>query len=309
MLNETIMSVPDSLEWIKDNSYSGEVLPRIRNKKLPIKNIRVNLEVFQCRSIDNFGESQRLSANHIKELRERLRTEELDAITIYNVGGNYYVIDGHHRLEAYRQEGIRQIPVTEFKGEAKEALFYGIKENSKNKISLTKEQRSELCWRFIVEDGSMSKLNTATAFSVSERLVAYMRSRRKELGGDALELQWWEARKTEGIDEDRDTTSKEEYLSKKIYQLLGAELLRDTRVVAKAIALLGSYRFDGLLQSMMNEYDEINKGELDCLKRRGDELYGNEINYLSKILSGLTKSRVIKPKVVEHEVGDYSLPF
>jgi hypothetical protein len=30
-------------------------------------------------------------------------------------------------------------------------MFYGVKENSKSKVSLTKEQRSELCYRLIGE--------------------------------------------------------------------------------------------------------------------------------------------------------------
>jgi uncharacterized protein YxeA len=113
------------------------------------KNVNINLEVFQCRQDDNFGEVKRLSKSHIEELRERLKLSELDAITVFSAGGSWYVIDGHHRLKAYQLEGRKQIPVTVFKGNAKDALFYGVKENSKSKISLTKEQRSELCYRLI----------------------------------------------------------------------------------------------------------------------------------------------------------------
>jgi hypothetical protein len=294
MLSNITLSFKDSLAWI-NSMQSDSTPPRIRSGFLPIKNVNINLEVFQCRQDDSFGEVKRLSKSHIEELRERLKLSELDAITVFNVGGSWYVIDGHHRLEAYRLEGRKQIPVTVFKGNAKDALFYGVKENSKSKISLTKEQRSELCWRFIIEDGGISKSETANAFSVSERLVGYMRSRYKELGTDALELRWWEAKRTEVRDEDRDTGSKEECLSKQLYELLGTELLRDTRVVAKALARLGSFRFEGLLRCMLNEMDELNEREINYLKKKGDEEYNQD--YLDNILRGLSYSQ--KPGVVE----------
>jgi len=98
MLNSITLSFKDSLAWI-ESMQSESKSPRIRSGFAPTKNVNINLEVFQCRTEDSFGEVKRLSKSHIEELRERLKLSELDPIAVFNVGGSWYVIDGYHRVK------------------------------------------------------------------------------------------------------------------------------------------------------------------------------------------------------------------
>ena len=88
----------------------------------------------------------------------------------------------------------------------------------------------------------------------------------------------------------------EEWLGDELYKLIGAELTRDTRVVARALARMGSYRYEQLLHSMQGE-DEIEDKKLNYHKVNGDIRYA-----LPTILAGLDKERTPKTAVIEYDI-------
>tara|TARA_B110000971_G_C19820710_1_gene413238 strand:+ start:419 stop:625 length:207 start_codon:yes stop_codon:yes gene_type:complete len=57
--------------------------------------------------------------------------------------------------------------------------------------------------------------------------------------------------------EDRD---RSEILAKKLYELIGADLMRDSKVVAKAIARLEEYRFEGRYSTQSGQLGYLTLG-------------------------------------------------
>ena len=56
---------------------------------------------------------------HIRELARTISDKQkpLDRLLVTAIGQRFYVIDGHHRLEAYRlAKWRREIPVEQFRG-------------------------------------------------------------------------------------------------------------------------------------------------------------------------------------------------
>ncbi|MBC7950586.1 MAG: hypothetical protein H7Z12_02030 [Rhodospirillaceae bacterium] len=110
-------------------------------------------------------------------------------------GDTAYLVDGHHRREAYLNAKVTQpIPVTYFTGSVEEAVLEAGRANSKAKQPMTNTERQDFAWR-LVRLGSYTRNQVAEAAGVSVRQVATMREVLKQLGEDAFEYEsWWKAR-------------------------------------------------------------------------------------------------------------------
>ena len=70
----------------------------------------------------------------------------LPPLLVYLIGERFYVLDGHHRLRAYRSVGwTRKIPVEVFTGTLEQARKVALQRNSRNKLPMTREGKSESC--------------------------------------------------------------------------------------------------------------------------------------------------------------------
>ena len=142
-------------------------------RRLPIQSVKTLGVVFQPRHLADDAASGR----HLGELKRVLREQgALDPIVVLKAGGEWYCIDGHHRLEAYRQsEGRRtHIPVKVFSGRLGEALRLSIGVNAPDKLNLTKEDKLEAAWRLVVL-GEDSVAQISKASTIAERSVQRMR--------------------------------------------------------------------------------------------------------------------------------------
>lgn len=304
ILNLAQYSLTDSIEWIEIQQKSEDkALPRIRMGKLPIKNVHVNTDVFQCRNSDNFGEAARLSSQQLKELRKQLKLGDLDPIIIYPAGGEYFLIDGHHRYEAYKLGGAAQIPVKVFKGTPEEALLYSIKENSKTKLSLSQEQKLDLAWGFVATNGyELSAKKIAHLYSVGETTIKIMRKRKKEIEGE-LPDNWWQAREDRTLSDKPDWREKKiEKMSQGLYKLIGVELTKDPDIVTEALARLGEYRNTALLDSLIMS----NKRNFHSPHSDIDDGIDTKDLFLDNILKGLEGGRDRRPNIykIEEEAID-----
>src|SRR5262249_8846645 len=127
----------------------------------------------------NIFESQENTLTLAKALKER--GMPLERLLVFSVGDKFYVMDGHHRLDAYHTVGWKKhIPVEVFEGTFEEAHREALKRNSRNKLSMTKREKSEAAWR-LVKEGIHSKSQIADVSTVSSRTVANMRALWKEL--------------------------------------------------------------------------------------------------------------------------------
>lgn len=107
-------------EVIKDKQAQPDT------KITALKDIFTDEERFQPRN--------KLNENKINDIIENFDERELDPITIWKdpADNKYYVLSGHHRLEAMRRMGKDFIPTREYIGTEAEAKYSAQKSNSKS---------------------------------------------------------------------------------------------------------------------------------------------------------------------------------
>lgn len=142
-------------------------------RRLPIEAVRTLEAVFQPRQLEDAA----ASGKHLGELLRVLRDHDsLDPITVMRIGGEWFCIDGHHRLEAYRQAGGRKthIPVKVYSGSLEEALQLSVAVNAPDKLNMSKYDKLEAAWRLVILNET-SAAQIAKVTTVSERSVQRMR--------------------------------------------------------------------------------------------------------------------------------------
>jgi len=206
-------------------------------EKLSLHGITIVPELFQPRG---------MSERHISDLIRAIENfGELDPITVVQVGQKAVLIDGHHRIEAYRQAGrTTDIPVRYFKGSLEEAVLEAGKANSKAKLPMSSQERQDYAWRLVLLDRH-SKAEIARASGVSQSQVANMRKVRKDLGSEAFDYaSWWKARERaqgknlEVSDNDREQWKEElaERFADQLAKTFSTKLTHHPEVAAMALA-------------------------------------------------------------------------
>jgi hypothetical protein len=154
-----------------------------------------------------------LDEHHVGELERGLKISgDLDPILVKWIGAKPHLIDGHHRLEAYRRSGDgRPIPVRAFDGSVQEAVLEAGRANSRAELPMSPKERQSFAWRLVLL-GGYSKPKTAEAAGISPRQVAIMRDVKRTLGASAFDCRdWWRARQmAAGISSTLRTDDEEE---------------------------------------------------------------------------------------------------
>lgn len=156
--------------------------------RLSIAEIAEEPSLFQPRH-DSIAYAPGCSEAHIDELAHAPRDgAPLDPVTITAFGNEWFLIDGHHRLCAYRQSGWQnKIPVkvlrSDLDGEKRVswAVEQSYADNKKNKLNISSDDKTDGAWRSVVNNSGLSKGETALRYGVSPRTVATMRQIRKKL--------------------------------------------------------------------------------------------------------------------------------
>lgn len=165
----------------------AEPIPEVLPNLLPISDIATETALFQPRG---------LAANHVHDLTRVAKSGRLfDPLVVIQIGGTAYLVDGHHRREAYLNASVTApVPVAYFSGSIEEAVLEAGRANSKAKQPMTNTERQDFAWR-LVRLGTYTRNQVAEAAGVSVRQVATMRDVLKQLGDDAFEHEsWWKAR-------------------------------------------------------------------------------------------------------------------
>ena len=167
-------------------------------RRLPMELVRTCESVFQPRS--ELKTNTVRSGEHIDELVCGLRDGgTLEPVMVMKInddperprsggdlrglggGGEWYVIDGHHRLEAYRRVSKDKdsrrthIPVRVFVGTVGEAVRHSIKTNAPDKLNMSKTEKLEAAWKSVLI-GGQSKTEIHKDTTISERTVQRMRN-------------------------------------------------------------------------------------------------------------------------------------
>jgi hypothetical protein len=110
---------------------------------LLLKEIKTDETTFQWR-VPQFNRVE--SAEHLRVLTRALENSNkpLDPLQVFHKEDGYYVIEGHHRLAAYRKARWRKpIPVTMFEGTLEAAQLAALAANVKDKLRLSGPEKGE----------------------------------------------------------------------------------------------------------------------------------------------------------------------
>jgi len=211
--------------------------PAFLPPELPWNAIRQEPDLFQPRPIDE---------RHISELVRAIGVVgKLDAVTVIQVGAQAVLIEGHHRMAAYRRAGVVEgIPVEYFAGGLEAAVLESGRANSKAKLPMTNTDRQNCAWR-LVQLGRYSRMAVSLAAGVGTGQVAIMRRVLKDLGEDALSQRSWnEARRAvagvEGFawSEDEVEAQKEaqaQSYADRLTKTFGNKLATNPEIAARAL--------------------------------------------------------------------------
>ncbi|MEQ1844710.1 MAG: ParB/RepB/Spo0J family partition protein [Nitrospira sp.] len=158
-------------------------------RKLPMKEISVRPDYFQPRQfLDNAAESEKAVEEFARVIQGSGR---LPPISVMKIGGRWYVIDGHHRLDAYgavarlrktalRKSGKRgkeltHIPVTVFEGTIQQARDESVRKNCHDHVNMSKADKMEEAWQRVAQ-GTHTAKTIWQVSSISVRMIFFMRA-------------------------------------------------------------------------------------------------------------------------------------
>lgn len=186
-------------------SHQGQEQPK-GFSKLPLDSLEILPELYQSRTgyEDEHGIVDR---HHVAKLVAALKASrrvELDPIKVLRIGTRNIVVDGHHRLKAYRNAKRQGIPVEWALGSPKYALLAAGAENKKISLPLTSLDRSQRAWTLVALEAGYSKRQIHEGTGASESTIASMRKRLKELqdAGEEIPDTWREAKSGKEPDPD-----------------------------------------------------------------------------------------------------------
>jgi len=199
-----------------------------RPKQLPLTELHLEPLVFQQREFRG-GDNEGTIEYHIESLLQSIKSEKdnrLDPILIWSTGSRYVIIDGHHRLAAYKRfaeekgksEETFKVPVRAFEGTLDEALAQSAMTNKKISEALTRIEKSDASWRLVCtdSDGSggwkRSKQKITSLGLVNESTIGRMRRTHTKLlkspwvkNIDPMDMSWIEAQeRSQGKKEPRE---------------------------------------------------------------------------------------------------------
>jgi hypothetical protein len=240
--------------------------------------------VFQPRNRDGYFYADK---GHIASLAEAIgknpeNPNYLDRITVWWGGDRWYVIDGHHRLDAYRERGVHKaIPAKVFSGSLDEAMAHSGAANSRDKLPMSKDDKLAFAWRLTLTTG-LSKSRISRACAISVGTIHNMRAVRDKLMADTentvedlLSEGWKQSNmRARGIesyrshpDPDNAVRERADVYRERLYKVLGNKPHTDPEAFAMALLLS-----DARLPAKLMESGAWSSAFFDLVEARKDEL-------------------------------------
>ncbi|MGO9682019.1 MAG: ParB N-terminal domain-containing protein [Beijerinckiaceae bacterium] len=228
-------------------------------KKRPIglhlKEIHTAPTVFQWRLAN---EEIVADEQHVRELARIIRSKKtpqpLDAILVTPIGSRFFVVDGHHRLDAYHTAGWKgPVPVVYLETSLEDARVEALRRNIKNQLPMTRGSKSEAAWRLMVvrfkdPTKTLSWQQIADLTTVNRSTVARMNRVLERFKEEAAKVTWREARRldrdkdaeehAEGPDAFWDARKEKQARILASYLAKGPSLTKDPEVTAMALHMV-----------------------------------------------------------------------
>lgn len=262
--NWTFSSLQAALEEL--GAYSGPI-----QMSLPLGSVGAAEDVFQHRVYDPYDNS---SSRHVEGLVRALRDAgDLEPISVLPLAhtGRFIVIDGHHRIAAYRKARKTEIPAEVFQGTLADALVLSAKGNTRDKLPMTKAGKMQAAWSMVCNVPSLSKAATVKAAGVSDGTVATMRATRQRLLAEQVDptsMKWEEAR-TYGRDKGEWSEDETEAMAQdwcnRLQQAFGPSASANPEIFLKALELYSPNLLRRLSVLIVDEFgdDHFDDGDSD----------------------------------------------
>jgi hypothetical protein len=248
--------------------------PQDNPKVIPLKHIRTAHSVFQPRQFEDGLMAS--SEEHVRGLLEAIHNEAnhaLDPITVWWSGKSWYVIDGHHRLLAYLRYEAQEkhspvrVPVVIFRGSVYEAIAESVRLNSKDKLPMSKSDKSNRAWKLVVLEKT-SKQTIARICGIGTSTVGRMRNVLAQYKIDyptnhqsiALNMTWEEAYKNnlgERVIDDSWIRKQAQEWSKRLGRAFGMKASTQPAIFAMAIEIYSGKLKEGLLEEWRYDLEDL----------------------------------------------------
>lgn len=243
----------------------GLTKPKKTSVKLDI--LTTDPDRFQHRTVE-------LDETQAEDLVAVLRSDTvLDPLEVWDAGDEgLIVVDGHHRLEAYKRAGWkRDIPVLIHSCSEAEAQFLTVHENAKPRLQMSQDEKSGWGWRVVCNHPELTAKRIAEG-PVSLRQVRYMRKAKKKFEDDGIDVPetWGVALMLMNgslgeLDEDAELelrNRRKDKLKKSIRADLAMAAQRDPNVVMEVVQeIMGKDRFEQGVDWM--GYKPMTQAEMD----------------------------------------------
>ena len=271
--------------------------PVKRPKKIPIGQLHEEQDVFQGRSV---GGSLAHFNSKVKELKA---VEDsgvvLLPITVWWTGARWVVLDGHHRMELYRQKGRTKVDVAAFQGTLEEAEEESRRVNAMVQNYMSPPEKAESAWKLVLADPTRDRTKTAQSAGVSRKTVQRMVLAYKLLSShgwkatDMRDLGWTHCRtNAESIKEEgatgteRDDAAYQKHLedtADRFFKALGKEFAGNWGRYAEALAFGLSKNHKAFAKALIESYhlsDLVEtQGVLYAQERVEEEAVEDEISH------------------------------
>jgi len=266
MIQINPVSFEVAYKQLEEELAAGKEPPFDNPQALAIKHINIAQSVLQPRSLNDISASEEHIRVLVKAIEQNKSSHTLDPIIVWWSGSNYRVIDGHHRLEAYRQVnksgGIKlpPIPVQLFKGTLRDALLEATKLNSKDKLPMTSDDKFDRAWKLVcLENYTINE--TANVCGVGSATISRMRTILSEYQAkfpqtwreEVFRLTWKQAM-AEGNEEKEFDQEWEIKLAKEWAQRLHNTFGRKLSSQPSVAALALQYYSQDLVPSLIGEW-------------------------------------------------------
>ncbi len=171
-------ATPKDLEALWKEQGAGFADTVLQQTRASLSTLKLSPKTFQPR--DPTEEMPGKEA-HIRTLAEAAKRDLLDPILVLPIAGIRVVLDGHCRVEAYREafkKKSTKVPIRYFRGTFAEALLEAGALNSKDKLRLTTSEKAEQAWKLVLFDEGRSQYTVrdiAASSGISKSTVARMR--------------------------------------------------------------------------------------------------------------------------------------
>ncbi|MFC7050703.1 ParB/RepB/Spo0J family partition protein [Emcibacter nanhaiensis] len=242
-------------------------------ERVELSEIKLAPSVFQPRLRH---EESGADYQHVKELARAQRSvgteTDLGKLFVMSINGAWFLVDGHHRYEAYKRNGIsRPVGVSVFKGTVLDATFEATNLNTCDHLQMSSKEKSQRAWALTVAtynpDAPRQSTKTVKqivdATKIGDRHAKQMRSVVKTLreqGEDPASLTWerarWKANGEEIIESSDDWREQQaQKLAQRLGKLFGKRLARHPDVTLRALELYSLDLYKSMLEELKGDFE------------------------------------------------------